>query len=82
MQQLVMNLTLHFDEERKKYKEVSTRNPIVRTTQGLDIGAITVKSIMAEYRHHEPTLSGDKQGGFLVTQPGAGQTRTVPAAQW
>ena len=56
MKQLVMNLKLHFDEERKNHKEVSTRNPTLRTAQGLDIGEITVKRIMAEYRHHEPTL--------------------------
>src|SRR6266446_1553209 len=56
MKQLVMNLKLHFDEERKNHKEVSTRNPTLRTAQGLDIGEITVKRMMAEYRHHEPTL--------------------------
>ena len=56
MKQLVIHLKLHFDEERKHYKEVSTRNPTLRTAQGLDIGAITVKSIMAEYRHHGHTL--------------------------
>ena len=56
MKQLVINLKLHFDEERKHYKEVSTRNPTLRTAQGLDIGEITVKSIMAEYRHHGHTL--------------------------
>src|SRR5262245_63541150 len=33
-------------------KEISTRNPTLRTAQGLDIGEITVKRIMAEYRHH------------------------------
>ena len=55
--QLVMNLKLHFDEERKNHKAVSTRNPTLRTAQGLDIGEITVKSIMAAYRHHEPTLA-------------------------
>jgi len=27
------------------------------------------------------TSSGEKRGGFPITQPGAGQTRTVPAAQ-
>ena len=56
MKQLVINLKLHFDEERKHYKEVSTRNPTLRTAQGLDIGEITVKRIMAEYRHHGHTL--------------------------
>src|SRR5713226_9066606 len=52
MKQLVINLKLHFDEERKHSQEVSTRNPTLRTAQGLDIGEITVKRIMAEYRHH------------------------------
>jgi hypothetical protein len=56
MKQLVINLKLHFDEERKNHKEVATRNPTLRTAQGLDIGAITVKSIMAEYRQHGHTL--------------------------
>ena len=52
MKQLVINLKLHFDEERKNHKTVSTRNPTLRTAQGLDIGEITVKRIMAEYRQH------------------------------
>ena len=51
MKQLVINLKLHFDEERKNQKEVSTRNPTLRAAQGLGIGEITGKSIMAEYRH-------------------------------
>jgi len=57
MKQLVINLKLHFDEERKHSKEVSTRNPTLRTAQGLDIGEITVKRIMAEYHHHGHTLA-------------------------
>jgi hypothetical protein len=55
MNQLVMNLKLHFDEERKHYKEVSTRNPTWRTAQGRDMGESTVKRIMAESRHHGHT---------------------------
>ena len=55
MKQLVINLKLHFDEERKKHKEVSTRNPTLRTAKGLGMGEITVKRIMAEYRHHGHT---------------------------
>ena len=50
MKQLVINLKLHFDEERKNHKKVSTRNPTLRTAKGLGIGEITVKRIMAEYR--------------------------------
>jgi hypothetical protein len=57
MKQLVINLKRHFDEERKNHKAVSTRNPTLRTAQGLDIGEITVKSIMAEYRQHGHTIA-------------------------
>src|SRR5215510_1439857 len=57
MKQLVVNLKLHFDEERKHSKEVSTRNPTLRTAQGLHIGESTVKRIMAEYRHHGHSLA-------------------------
>jgi hypothetical protein len=57
MKPLVINLTLHFDEERKHHKAVSTRHPTLRTAQGLDIGEITVKRIMAEYRHHGHTIA-------------------------
>ena len=57
MQPLVSNLKLHFDEERKNHKAVSTRNPPWRTAQGLDIGAITVKSMMAESRQHGHTIA-------------------------
>ena len=56
MKQLVINLKLHFDAERKSQKEVSTRNPTLRTAQALGIGEITVKRIMAEYRHNGATL--------------------------
>jgi len=56
MKQLVMNLKRHFDEERKNQKAVSTRNPTLRTAQALGIGEITVKRIMAEYRHNGDTL--------------------------
>jgi hypothetical protein len=58
MKPLVINLKLHCDEERKNPQEVSTRNPTLRTAQGLDIGASTVKSIMAEYRQPGHTLEG------------------------
>jgi len=35
MKQMVVNLKLFFDGERKAYKEVSTRNPTKRTAKGL-----------------------------------------------
>jgi transposase len=65
MRQLVINLKLHFDEERKNHKEVSTRNPTLRTAKGLGIGEITVKRIMAEYRqngHTREAYAGKPRG--------------------
>ena len=56
MKQWVINLKLHFDEQRKNHKEVSTRNPTLRTAKGLGIGEIPVKRIMAEYRPNGRTL--------------------------
>jgi hypothetical protein len=56
LKQWVINLKLPFDEERKHSKAVSTRHPTWRTAQGLDMGAITVKSILAADRHHGHTL--------------------------
>src|SRR5262249_55235752 len=67
MKQLVINLKLHFDEERKNHKPVSTRNPTLRTAQGLDTGEITVKSIMAEYRQHGH--AGEAQAAKLRGKP-------------
>jgi transposase len=55
MKQLVINLKLYFDEERRNYQEVSTRNPTLRTAQGLGIGEVTVKRIMADYRKQRGT---------------------------
>lgn len=55
MKQLVINLKLYFDEERRNYQEVSTRNPTLRTAQGLGIGEVTVKRIMADYRKQRVT---------------------------
>lgn len=56
MKQLVINLKLYFDEERKNFKEVSTRNPTLRTARGLGIGEATVKRILADYRKPRTTL--------------------------
>ena len=55
MKQLVINLQLYFAEERRNYKEVSTRNPTLRTAQSLGIGEVTVKRIMADYRKQRAT---------------------------
>ena len=56
MQQWVMPLKRPVDEERKHQKAVSTRHPTLCTAQGLDMGEITVKSLLAASRHPEPPL--------------------------
>ena len=47
--QMIVNLKLHFDSEKKTGKFVSTQNAIKRVATGLGIGEITVKRIMADY---------------------------------
>ncbi len=47
MKQLIVNLKLHFDEEKKSGKSVSTRNATRRVAQGLGVGEATVKRVMA-----------------------------------
>ncbi len=59
MKHLVVNLKLFFDNERKKHREVSTRNPSDRTAKGLGIGEATVKRIMAEYNKHGQTIPAE-----------------------
>jgi len=49
MTQMIINLKLHFDTEKKAGKSVSTKNAIKRVSTGLGIGEITVKRIMADY---------------------------------
>lgn len=43
MKQLVVDLKLHFDTEKKLGKFVSTKNATKRVAQGLGIGEATVK---------------------------------------
>jgi transposase len=59
MKQMVVNLKLFFDGERKAYKEVSTKKATKRTAKGLGVGEATVKRIMAEYR---------RQGQIIVNK--------------
>ncbi len=47
MIQMIVNLKLHFDDEKKAGKYVSTQNSIERVSGGLGIGEITVKRIMS-----------------------------------
>lgn len=49
MIQMVVNLKLHFDSEKKAGNFVSTQNAIKRVSTGLGIGEITVKRIIADY---------------------------------
>ena len=49
MMQMIVNLKLNFDVEKKTCKFVSTQNSIKRVSTGLGIGEITVKRIMADY---------------------------------
>jgi len=49
MTQMIVNLKLHFDSEKKTGKFVSTQNAIERVATGLGIGEITVKRVMADY---------------------------------
>jgi hypothetical protein len=65
MKPLVMNRKRQVDEERKNQKAVSTRNPTWRAAQGLGIGEITVKRIMAESRpqgHHREVQAAKPRG--------------------
>jgi hypothetical protein len=56
MQQLVMNRKRDFDEERRHAQAGAPRQPPWRPAQGLDLGEITVQSILAAYRPPGPTL--------------------------
>jgi transposase len=60
MKQLVINLKRHFDTEKRAGKYVSTKNAVQRVAQGLDIGEITVKRIMAE--KSSPLSHNNQQG--------------------
>jgi transposase len=50
MRQLVVNLKLHFDQEKKAGKSVSTKNATGRVAQGLGIGEATVKRVIAAHK--------------------------------
>jgi transposase len=50
MKQMVVNLKLFFDAEKKAGQTVSTQNATGRVSRGLGIGEATVKRIIAAYR--------------------------------
>ena len=66
MKEFVVNLKLHFDEEKKADKFVSTRNATKRVSDALGIGEATVKRIMAAHnkqgKEQEHTLEIKERG--------------------
>ena len=56
MVELIVQLKKHHDEERKKGRSVSTRNPAGRTAASLGIGIATVKRAMATYKRSGNTV--------------------------
>lgn len=63
MKQLVVDLKLHFDTEKKLGKFVSTKNATKRVAQGLGIGEATVKRIMAAHKHGKGIEEETKERG-------------------
>ena len=65
VEELVVSLKKHHDEELKTGKYVSTKDPAGRTASGLGIGVATVKRIMARY-----TQSGKRVVARSKQKPG------------
>lgn len=63
MKQLIVNLKLHFDEEKKIGKSVSTKNAVGRVALGLGIGEATVKRVMATHQQVIPSVVDVKTKG-------------------
>lgn len=63
MKQLVVDLKLHFDTEKKLGKFVSTKNATKRVAQGLGIGEATVKRIIAAHKHGKGIEEETKERG-------------------
>ena len=63
MKQLVVDLKLHFDTEKKLGKFVLTKNATKRVAQGLGIGEATVKRIMAAHKHGKGIEEETKERG-------------------
>lgn len=61
--QLVVNLKLHFDEEKKAGRSVSTKNATGRVAQGLGLGEATVKRIMASHKQGKIDVVEEKERG-------------------
>ncbi len=63
MRQLVVNLKLQFDKEKKTGKTVTTKSTTRRVAQGLGIGEATVKRIMAADRKGKISTIEEKERG-------------------
>ncbi len=63
MKQLIVNLKLHFDEEKKSGKSVLTKNATGRVAHGLGIGDATVKRIMAAHKQMKKYVVEEKARG-------------------
>jgi transposase len=63
MKQLIVNLKMHFDKEKKIGKSVLTKNATRRVANGLGIGEATVKRIMATHQQGEPSVVEEKVKG-------------------
>jgi len=63
MNQLIVNLKQHFDEEKKAGKSVSTKNAAGRVAYGLGIGGATVKRIMATHKQEKVVVVKEKERG-------------------
>jgi len=63
MNQLIVNLKQHFDEEKKAGKSVSTKNATGRVAHGLGIGEATVKRIMAAHKQEKVVVVEEKERG-------------------
>ena len=56
MIQFVVGLRNYFTIEKKAGATISTKNPTLRTAEGLGIGEATVKRIMARYNHDKQRI--------------------------
>ena len=63
MKELIVNLKLHFDEEKKAGKSVATKNATGRVAHGLGIGEATVKRIMAAHKQGKGLVIEEKERG-------------------
>jgi hypothetical protein len=56
MKQLIVNLKLHFDAEKRASKFVSTKNATERVAHGFGVGEATVKRIIAAHKKKGATM--------------------------